>query len=109
LPGDWRNQAVAAARDGLNEAGLGCVVIEDFSEMRDGVGQNIVSDERVRPYGFDDLLFVEDFSRLARQVDEHLHRLGLDADFLAVDTKGVEIGMDRNLADFEALHSHRGR
>ena len=53
---DLCNQAVASARDGLDDLRIFGVIPERFAQLRNGISENFIADVRVRPDCLDDLL-----------------------------------------------------
>ncbi|HSN54692.1 MAG TPA: hypothetical protein VLT32_08465, partial [Candidatus Sulfomarinibacteraceae bacterium] len=87
--------------DGLDERGSPCVVAEGVSELGDGVGEGVVRDELGGPDGVDDLLPGHDLARPPGQAEQHVHRLDLDLDRLAVPGHAVEPRLDEAVTEPE--------
>ncbi len=77
---DRGDQPIALPVYGLDEARLPGVVSQGRSQLPDGLGQHLVGDRDVAPNGFDQAFLGAHLAGMLRQVDQHLHRFGLDPD-----------------------------
>ena len=73
-----RDQSVSFARDGLNELRALGIIAQGLSKLPNRIGEDFVGNEGSFPYFLDDRFFFDDLSSVLGEVDQDLHRLGLD-------------------------------
>src|SRR5262249_15040679 len=98
---DWSEEAIPAARNGLDDPGLFGVIVKGFAQLGDQARQDVISNEGVRPDGADQAFFGHDFVRVLGQIDEHLHGLGLDVAHMSFQRDGMELRLDEPRANAE--------
>ena len=90
---DGRNQSVARFGDRLNDLRRLGIIAKDPAQSGDGARQHIVGHKGVRPHGADQALLGHDFAGVFRQVYEHLHGLGFQANGFVLHGNGVQPGL----------------
>ncbi len=80
--GDGCDEAIAAARDGLDVGGLRGVFTERDSDLGHGACQGVVAHVDVAPDGLEELLFRDEALGTADEIGGHGEGLGLRGDEL---------------------------
>ena len=89
-----RNESISFLGDGLDNGRLLRVVTEAFPVIRDAVGQSFIGDKGAFPNFLKDIVLVDDFASVLRQVDEDLHGPWLEMKLRLVVGHGAERRMN---------------
>ncbi len=74
-----RDQSVAFAWDRLNELRALGVIAQRLSKLPNSIREHFVSHEGPFPDFLDNRFFLDDLSGVLREINQDLHRLGLDS------------------------------
>ena len=106
---DWCNEPIADRRDGLDVARLLRVVADCLADLRHDACERVVSDERARPDGLEDLLFGDDAVAMLDEELEKAKRLGLERLRYAVDQYAKRRRLDADRIESPTARRAGGR
>lgn len=102
-----RDEAVAAARDGLDESWISRLVAERLAELRHGLRERVVRDVRIRPQGFEQRFLRDQAAGGVEEVQQEVEELRRDLEGTAVAEHAVCGPVDDERAEAISSGSQR--